>query len=416
MKQDILLSMAVMMVLLAIAIGMVYIITEKFSELSKIKETQTQIIEDIETTEVKKAEPMIEITSIKSLSDIIVKEGDAPDFPQYAIVNYSNGERKELPIKWQEFSPNDIGVFTVYGIIEELNQEISCNVEVLSKRLFSFDIIRDDTFIANKIIVNNSDYVVPDDIADKIYNIIDENNIVTGFYAISLKDYTTIGYNAYLSFHTASTVKAPYALYLMKEINKGEKSLDDRFAYQEKHWEKSSGQIKLFPYGTEFTINDILYYMIHISDNTAYYMIKDYCKYPGYNEMLEELGCQQWMSDWVNWGMFTPHDLAVIWNEIYNFSFECEEGDILLNLLIDAKYNFIKEALNDYTKVAHKSGFNDNGYHDAAIIYGDSSKKESTDDYIVVIMTQTVTRAKNKVYLSELAQAIDVLMRDLAKN
>ena len=416
MKQDIVLSMAIMMVLLAMVVGMAYVITQKFSELSEPKEMQTQITQDVETTDVKETEPPIVLTSISPLSDIAVNEGDIFTFPQYAVANYSNGESKEFQIKWQEFDTNTVGIFTVYGIIEELNQEISCNVEVLSKRLFSFDTIRDDTFVANKITVNNSDYIVPQDIADKIYNIIAKNNIVTGFYVISLEDYTTIGYNAYLSFHTASTVKAPYALYLLKEVNKREKSLSDKFAYQEKHWEKSSGQIKLYPYGTEFTIEDILYYMIHISDNTAYYMIKDYCKYPGYNEMIEELGCQKWMSNWVNWGMFTPHDLAVIWNEIYNFSFTCDEGELLLNLLIDAKYNFIKDALNDYTKVAHKSGFNDNGYHDAAIVFGDSSKKEATDDYIVVIMTQTVTRATNKAYLAELARAIDVLMRDLAKN
>ncbi len=377
-----------------------------------------------------------ELKKITSVSDTftITDEGKSPELQKYVRVNFDDGSSKFMRVNWDEISEEQYktpGVFKVHGTLKGMPEPeygTDCTVFVLSetkenaetegsglsdaaakKREESFSIIRDDVFrYANTVTANNTLYDPNHEIINQIYNLIASYGINCGFYMIDLDSYATIGYNAESDFDTASTIKAPYCLYLMKEINKGNKSLSDILTYQERFWEISSGVIKFSTPGTQFTVEEVMNYTINISDNTGYYMLKDYGGYEGYNQMLTELGCKTWLSGGINWGKFTPHDLGVIWNEIYNFSMECEEGQYLMNLLINAKYGFIKDGLKKYDKVAHKSGFNDHGYHDAAIIFDENGEAK----YIMVIMTQTITQATNKVFLAKLAVKLDELMAD----
>jgi len=266
--------------------------------------------------------------------------------------------------------------------------------------------------------VYNSDYVIPEELSTKISNIISKyDKLDIGVYAISLKDYTCIGYNESQSIFTASAVKGPYALYVVKEIANGNHNFDEELTYTKEFLNTGSGDIKYYEYGSKFTVKELLIKMINRSDNVAFLMLQDHFGYEGYNEMIKQLGCNTWLNGYTKWGNFTAEELAILWNEIYNFSKVSDEGAFLLDLLIKAEYNFIKTELGRYSKVAHKSGFNPDAYNDGAIIFAESDLNPelgTPNDYILAIMTSPGNSGYNHYCLKALSIAIDDIMRDLA--
>ncbi len=349
-------------------------------------------------------------------------EGKVPVIPTKLPVVYDDGSKKLTKINWKpisKYSFQKVNNFYIYGTPEGIDLEVKYLVEVLPSRSLGHDIIRDDTYTRDVITVNNNDdYKIPEELSKNIYDTLsyykNTYGIKASFTTISLKDYTTISYNADDEYPPASVLKAPYALYIYKEIEKGNLSLDNMMAYQECYWEISSGIIKYSKPGTLWSLKDILHQTLDISDNTGYYMLRAMGGTAGYKEMLDNLGCTT-PNPYSAWANVTPHDLSVLWNEIYNFSFTCKEGELLLDTLVNAQYNFIKTGLGTYAKVAHKSGFNAKGYHDSAIIFGDSDPNAefATNDYIMTIMTRTYNQTINNQLLSSLAKELDAIMKDL---
>ncbi len=349
-------------------------------------------------------------------------QGSVPYVPTQVFVTYDDGTKKLVNVNWNPISKYSYQIakdFYIHGTVEGTDLEVKCLIKVNPTRDLGHAIIRDDTYVQNTITVNNNPtYIVPEELRKKIYDTLgyykNTYGIQASFTAISLKDYTTISYNADEEYPPASTLKAPYSLYMYKEIANKRFTLDTAMAYQECYWEISCGVIKYSAPGTLWSLRNILFQTLNISDNTGYYMLRAMGGCEGYKEMLNSLGCTT-PDPYRAWANVTPHDLSVLWNEIYNFSFTCPEGELLMDTLVNAQYNFIKEGLGTYTKVAHKSGFNAKGYHDSAIIFGDSDPNAefATNDYILTIMTKTYSQYVNNALLTSLAKSIDEVMKDL---
>jgi hypothetical protein len=155
--------------------------------------------------------------------------------------------------------------------------------------------------------------------------------------------------------------------------------------YKSGYYSSGTGVLKDNGSGTYYTVRDLLYYMIHYSDNVAFLMLQDYFGYEGYNEMMSSYGFETYLSDSVKWGKLSSHALGYIWTEIYKFKDECEEGAILYDTLINAGSNFLiwpfTEAGYNY-KIAHKSGWASPGYHDSGIVF-------SEHPFVIVVMTDS---------------------------
>ena len=348
-------------------------------------------------------------------------QGTVPRIPTQVSVTYEDGTKKLVNVKWKPISKYSYQIvkdFYIYGTVEGTDLETKCLIKVIPTRDLGHAIIRDDTYIQNTITVNNNPtYTISKELTEKIYDTLnsykDTYGIQASFTAVSLKDYTTISYNADEEYPPASTLKAPYALYMYKEINKKHFTLDTAMAYQEWYSEIGNSVFKESSPGTLWSLRNILFETINISDNTGYYMLRAMGGCEGFGEMLNSLGCT--IDPYKAYANVTPHDLSVLWNEIYNFSFTCSEGELLMDTLVNAQYDFIKEGLDTYTKVAHKSGFNEKGHHDSAIIFGgsDPNAESATNDYIITIMTTTYQEDINNVLLTSLAKYIDEIMKDL---
>ena len=98
---------------------------------------------------------------------------------------------------------------------------------------------------------------------------------------------------------------------------------------------------------------------------------------------------------------------------VYEKNLNLEITLILRDLLVEAEYNFTKEALPHYSKIAHKSGFNQFSHCDAAIVYGESSTREiKPNNYVLSVLSAVndFDPEPNKALIAELTQIADDVM------
>lgn len=262
---------------------------------------------------------------------------------------------------------------------------------------------KDDTFEPDVVTVNNSDFVVSDERLAEMEEIFKKYRFDTSFYIIDLESQASIGLNADKVHSAASTVKAGFALYCFKQIAAGNARYNDTMKYEERHFLKGSGSTQNSVYGTVFTIKALLYRQLYNSDNVAHLMLVDFFGYDGYNEMVQSLGVENTIGRSSKFGDYTPQELGLIWQEIYNFKDTCDEGALLWEYLTTNLYNELRTELEDeYEVLAHKSGWNSRGYHEAGIVM-------SERPYVVVVMTETGNRNS---CLHQTIRLCDNIMKD----
>lgn len=239
-----------------------------------------------------------------------------------------------------------------------------------------------------------------------------------GIYARDLKTGFVFSYNSETNIRAASTVKAPFAYYVCLELEKEDcpYTLDSLLEYTEDQYcIGEEGYMNRMPYGSKFTVREVLDANITLSDNVAYYLLHDYFDYKGYNELIRSLGVTVWLDgNSIKWGLYSPRELAIIWQEIYRYiESDGLYNELLRDLLVGAEYNFTKEALPHYSKIAHKSGFNQFSHCDAAIVYGESSTREiKPNNYVLSVLSAVndFDPEPNKALIAELTQIADDVM------
>ena len=192
---------------------------------------------------------------------------------------------------------------------------------------------------------------------EKIYETINSLGKSSSFYIVSLNDGMSIGYNVDKRYATASSIKAPYALYIYEQIAKGNIDGDQLLTYQSRFYNKGTGIIKNSDPGTEYSVRDLVYYSLHESDNIAHTMLHRTFGVKGYNQMLKNLGTKElYLTQHNPWGYTSCRSAALIWQEILNFSVKDTEGITFLNILANGKYNYFKEVMPTIPS-ASKTGF-----------------------------------------------------------
>ncbi len=231
--------------------------------------------------------------------------------------------------------------------------------------------------------IASDNYSMPEDLKTDLINTFKDYKEGSSFLVVSLTDGMAFGYNIDQSYSSASTIKAAYALYLYKLLADQKVNFNDEIAYEAKFYNKGTGIIKDSPYGTVYTVKDLIYNMIHESDNSAYLMLLNKYKWDGFNEMLDDLGTPEiHLSNTSRWGKLSCRSSAIIWQEIYRFSKTDQEGKELFDLFLNAKYNYFKEVLPE-TESASKTGFTPTVVHETGIIM------DNDNPYIVVILSNT---------------------------
>jgi beta-lactamase class A len=91
-------------------------------------------------------------------------------------------------------------------------------------------------------------------------------------------------------FRAASTVKIPIMIEIYRQIDRGERSLADRYTLRGTDKTPGSGILKHMHDGIELTLDDLIHLMISISDNTATNILIDLAGMDRVNATMRELG------------------------------------------------------------------------------------------------------------------------------
>lgn len=97
-------------------------------------------------------------------------------------------------------------------------------------------------------------------------------------------------HNGHRAFRTASVVKIPLMVEVYRRIDRGEHALDDTFTLSTDDKAPGSGVLLHLHDGIEMSLNDLIYLMMSISDNTATNMLIDLVGMEQVNETMRERG------------------------------------------------------------------------------------------------------------------------------
>ena len=258
---------------------------------------------------------------------------------------------------------------------------------------------------SNTISVIDSDFKISEDLTNRIYSTIKDYGKKNSFYMVSLNDGMSVGYNVDSTFETASSIKAPYALYVYKEIAKGNIDRNQLIEYKPKHENKGTGSVKNSEFGTQFTVEELVYHSLYESDNVAHIMLHDEFGVKGYNNMLKSIGTKQlYLSAGNPWGFMSPRSAALLWQDIYNFAITDEEGIEFLNILSNVMYNYYDEVVPEIPS-ASKAGFAKKSVVVTGIIFDENP-------YIAISVANTGGNISTNKQVIKLIKHMDEIMTE----
>lgn len=315
----------------------------------------------------------------------------------FMITNYSSYDI--------EFSDSNIKDKDYYLKMLNTNQTI-----VSLKKNYPSSNVIDCMTIENYKMNIYTDFEISDELREKIETLIDDYPNRNGFYVETVDGNLKFGYNEDVVIFGASSVKAPYALYCYKELDKGNGSLDEMMVYEGRFTRGGTGNMQFNAVvGEEYSLKYLLYESIYSSDNIAYIMLQERFGKNGYNEMLNNLNCHNSkLNNGRQWIDTTPKELTTIWKEIYNYVGQDYDHPFYYSLDV-ARTNVLDECVNVNT--IHKGGWTDDAYNESGIVYGNNP-------YIITVMTNSGGNSTDQKYVRDVIKVCDEIVKEysLSKN
>lgn len=248
----------------------------------------------------------------------------------------------------------------------------------------------------------NTTYRIKEEMLERMASLFCNASYASSFALYDISAGVGICYNADKYFPVASTVKAPFAMTCLCQIDCGEYAMDDTVIYTSKYKVAGTGEIGRAEFGTTYTVEKLVEHMIVKSDNIGYIMLQDYFGYEAYNDFLEDLGNKVTIGNGIKWGKTSSMDSLRNWLEIYEYINSGQEnGAFLAELLGKTNKSYIRNALGDKYVVLNKMGWvYDQCCHDHALILAEQP-------YLLLIMTMGDARAENQRFMEELAVLLD---------
>ncbi|MFS1513087.1 serine hydrolase [Chengkuizengella sp. SCS-71B] len=236
---------------------------------------------------------------------------------------------------------------------------------------------------------------LPERLLDELHSI---GNIA--FYYENLVTGTSMSYQKEKVYAGASTIKLPLAVYIYQEAANGSLNLNQKLTYSVYHYYEGSGVIQFQPFGTQYTIRDLVKKMIVHSDNVAYIMLTEKMGRANFLSFLQEIGGKNIFPNGSN--RLSAEDLATYVKSLNEFIEEHELlGQELLDVFVYTDYNDTIPAGASELNVAHKVGYLplELIYHDVGIVYDEHP-------YILVIMTKGVPYEKVRGVIAQITKKI----------
>lgn len=279
--------------------------------------------------------------------------------------------------------------------------------------LVNEDVFKNEKHQQGIIYINNTDHIISDELYRRLFELVDTNKespdkmkFKTCFYVSDLYTGMTLSFNANDPIISESLIKAAMGLYVIKQIESGAASFDDKVVYnKEKHYRGGGGTIKYAEDGSTFTVRELMEKMITISDNVAYIMIHSHFGYEGYNNMISAMGCTKWLDHYTKFGYFRAKEMGAIWREIYRMYCETDIGKWYMELLKKANHSFFDDSMYDSYTIAHKAGWGAEAQNESGVVFAEHP-------YTVAVLTNRSGNKYDGKNITEILLCIDEIMKE----
>ena len=217
---------------------------------------------------------------------------------------------------------------------------------------------------------------------NQLNNLYNENVQHYAFYYQDIFSGFTVSYNEDAPIFTASSIKGPAMIYLYEMASLGKVDLNEKLVYTGSFYSEGSGILKNKEINTSYTVEELIYYAIHYSDNIAYMMLMNRFNRSNILEFWTNLGTKHIFTQNTIWGITSAHDAAIYMKELYRFSKNDNTyGTKLMEYFKGADWKLITDKDGKYN-TASKGGWAGTAIHDATIVFDENP-------YILVVMSNT---------------------------
>lgn len=270
----------------------------------------------------------------------------------FIIIDDKLSNKTEISYE-EKFNDKTYSSIQVRDYLECLNNELSY----------------DDLSDKAKLIINTLDTIYNSSYNHFAFKYVD---IYTGF---------SISYNENQEIFTASTIKAPVAIYLYEQAEMGNVDLDKEITYTSAYYSTGTGILKNTSFIKSYTTRELINYAIKYSDNAAHNMLVDtYGRSNMYDYWKNNFNTNAIFKYNTNWGSITARDASIYMMELYNYY---NSNTTLSNELADVfksvTFKIITNKDGEYNTM-NKSGWTGSVFHDVAIVLDDNP-------YILVVLT-----------------------------
>jgi hypothetical protein len=199
-------------------------------------------------------------------------------------------------------------------------------------------------------------------------------NSKSGTYGLYIKNLDTgedYRLNETHSFYGASLYKLPIAVATVKALENGSLISNQTVEYLYSDYYTGSGIINRSPFGTSFTISELLSALVKNSDNVAQSMLR---RTLGEDVVMSTFHMAPVDPDYYIKNIVSPWDTGVYLEEIHNTSYINEKSkSYLLGLMSVTDFDDrISQHLNSHLTFSHKigSGPEHNSWHDCGVVSG----------------------------------------------
>lgn len=223
---------------------------------------------------------------------------------------------------------------------------------------------------------------------------------VYGVYFEDLASGRNFGFNQDRVFYAASLAKVPLLVGTFISLEKKEITEDTTLTYLEEDFEEGDGSIQNQPFGTSFTLDQVLTKLCKESDNVAKNMLFRTISNANIRQVLQVAVAQKTnLKD----NFSTPKEMGSIFKIVYENKVTSKESgtkifDLLTNTTAEDR---LPELLPKDIVVSHKIGTwsDTNSYHDCGIIF-------AAKPYILCVMSEKATYKEAVETIQEVSKTI----------
>jgi beta-lactamase class A len=233
-------------------------------------------------------------------------------------------------------------------------------------------------------------------LASAVGKVIDSSNGTTAVYIKKLNSGVSAAIDEDGIFPTASLFKIPILVELLRQQGLGMVDMNTKIVLQQKYWAEGSGVLQA-QIGKSFTVQQLVDYMIGVSDNTAALALLDLVGTDNVNLTLQANGLEEtrlrigWPTK--NWGgqegenTTTAREMGTLLEKIATGTMLGQKGseDAVRILSQKQQVAWLPVQLPPGTRVAHKTGELEGVRHDAGVVYAPHGA------FVVVVLTEDIT-------------------------